>query len=269
MILLRIWGFILVTLFLFSCGQAKKEKENLDFMLLIACRNGNTKDVESLLKKGANVHYRISLSKDTPLHEASNMMYIVEDINGTLCSRKKDLSIIKLLIDNGAYIDAVNFYGKTPMMKAIDNENIKLIKFLLENGADVNFGTRSGGYPLKNAIDNSYNDIAQLLISHKAKLDNSLLYQTVIREENTEQELFDYLGSIQLLINSGADVNAIDPVTGETPLIAAVRLKRIDVARLLLKNNANKNLKNHSNLTALNIAKKNGLSEIVKILKKN
>ena len=60
--------------------------------------------------------------------------------------------------------------------------------------------------------------------------------------------------TIKLLLLSGADVNAPEKVTGDTPLHRAVGARKIPVMEMLLKFNADINAENKSKQTPLDIA---------------
>ena len=44
---------------------------------------------------------------------------------------------VKFLIEKGANINAINEYGNTPIMSAVDGQHIEIVKYLLEQGADI------------------------------------------------------------------------------------------------------------------------------------
>lgn len=53
-------------------------------------------------------------------------------------SLKGDLELVKLLLENGADVDEVNFIDSTPLNIAAQIGNLELVKLLLEKGANVN-----------------------------------------------------------------------------------------------------------------------------------
>jgi uncharacterized protein len=130
--------------------------------------------VEMLVDAGANVNVKSTVNPlVTPLvHAAGNpnplehrknvsiIKYLLDhkgDINfpsanGTTplmaAARKPDHSDgydrASLLIDRGARLDAVNDKGETALMLAADAGNEKLVKLLVEKGADVNLKNGAG-----------------------------------------------------------------------------------------------------------------------------
>lgn len=75
------------------------------------------------------------------------------------------------------------------------------------------------------------------------------------------------LGSIEILINSGAKVNAIGDL-GNTPLHQAAMLGQLTSVEILLKKGANPKIKNEFNQTALKVAELGSHSDVINILKK-
>ncbi len=88
-----------------------------------------------------------------------------------------DPAITKLLLENGAKVDAHDYQGETPLHTAVyhsypnvEEEGIKVIKLLIENGSDVNRVKKFPGKitPLDFAKDPN-GKIADLLRKHGAK----------------------------------------------------------------------------------------------------
>ena len=76
--------------------------------------------------------------EDTPLH--------------TVCSWEV-LEPVKLLIENGANVNAVGDLGCTPLFNAIIGENIEVVEFLLKAGADKDIKNSLGRTPLQYACN--------------------------------------------------------------------------------------------------------------------
>jgi len=122
--------------------------------------------------------------------------------------------IVKLLISNGADVNAKDSTGYTPLMYAIWSEKTETAKLLINNGADVNAKDSTGYTPLMYAIWSEKTEMAKLLISN------------------------------------GADVNAKDS-TGYTPLLLASCSGNLDIANLLIDMGANINVRGNDKSSPL------------------
>ena len=147
---------------------------------------------------------------------------------------EKFSKIVKLLIDNGADVNAKTENGNTALMYACENSNsVEVVKFLIDNGADVNLKNNGGMTALMSASD----------VSHEL---------------------------IELLIKSGARVNEVDD-NGKSALMYAcekhiISSSDIEVVKFLIDNGANVNLKSNDSETALMNAYIRGNKELVELL---
>ena len=57
--------------------------------------------------------------------------------------------------------------------------------------------------------------------------------------------------TVEMLIKAGADINFKSPITGDTPLITAVRSRNNEVVQCITKAGANPNLKNKIHIEIL------------------
>ena len=97
-----------------------------------ACREGHFEMVDFLIKNGANVNSKNHYSTIYPIFDA------ITSTN----NKKNYLSIIQLLIDNGADINRVDSFGNTLLYHAIEQEDIILIELLIQLGCDINHCSR-------------------------------------------------------------------------------------------------------------------------------
>jgi ribosomal protein S6 len=78
--------------------------------------------------------------------------------------------IVEVLIDNGADINQVNKHGRTPLLDAAHKGHENIVKLLIAKGADIDKADKSGRTPLLAAANNGYEDIVEVLISNKANI---------------------------------------------------------------------------------------------------
>lgn len=132
-----------------------------------------------------------------------------------------DISILKLLIEKGADIEAKDESGCTPLALAVSSGNVEAVELLIEKGANKEAKDRAGRTPLMLAA--------------------------------TDQRI----EAMMLLIGNGADIEAIDQL-GRTPLMLASTDLRIKAMMLLIKKGTNKEAKDKEGRTALALAASNG-----------
>jgi len=172
--------------------------------LFEALHNCREDDVARLLNV-SNVNAPLSDGLQ-PLHKATN------------CS----VSMVRLLIEKGADINAKNNDEETPLHRAVWQSNLDVIRLLIEKGATVNAKGNGGRIPLHEAAFKGNPEV------------------------------------VRLLIEKGATVNAKDS-EGKTPLYwAATAINGIpDIIRLLIEKGADVNAKNNNGITPLYVAKVN------------
>ena len=89
-----------------------------------------------------------------------------------LMSPAESLSLLVLLIQNGANIEAQTANGLTALHSAVILGAQKIVRMLLEYGASTNVAMVSNGRtPLLSVIHRKNRVIAGLLIKHGAKID--------------------------------------------------------------------------------------------------
>lgn len=133
----------------------------------------------------------------------------------------------------GADMMGINTRGRTPLLIAVQLNNVKFVKQIILLGGDINKSGYQECPPVCWAIKKRHNKIAKILISAGAKLNNTnhLLSIMLAVSMNTDM--------IEPLIDAGADVNLASGALDETPLISAIRNNQEDALQLLIDHNAN------------------------------
>ncbi len=138
------------------------------------------------------------------------------------------------LNDNYIIGTSLNYTKEAPLNTAILNGRLNVIKFLLENGANPNIEDTKGNTAL------------------------------IIATQRSNKEI------VQMLIESGADVNARNSYDSETALMKAVRALNIDIIKLLLNSEKiDLDLKNRRNQTARDIALSELYPKEIQVIEEN
>jgi uncharacterized protein len=122
-----------------------------------AIERGDFDDVEALVTSEPELANALFAEGSTPLHLA------------TLCNHKE---IVRLLISNGADVNAKDDNGYTPLFGAVFDyeagDRREVVQLLITRGADVNATDTDGLTPLHNAAMNGKKEIIELLLANKA-----------------------------------------------------------------------------------------------------
>ncbi len=154
-------------------------------------------------------------------------------------SQNGHIEVVKLLIASGSNSSLVDKDGFFALEIACNNGHTQVVKFLLENGADPNQG-RDGFTALHSASGYCHSEIISMLIAHGANVnanDNTYGGEEVwIPLHWAAQE--NCLDVAKILIENGADINALTNPNGLSPLDIAIMENNIAFAKLLLENGA-------------------------------
>ncbi|OLN94198.1 putative ankyrin repeat protein-like protein 4 [Colletotrichum chlorophyti] len=213
-----------------------------------ACRHDDSSIATILVGSGANLS-TADADGNTALH--------------TACMYFRTLETAKILIKEGADLEARNNKGETPIFQAIRAEpdclgetpifqaaraNPVYLNLLLDSGADVNATDREGNTVLHIACTHFYILITvRILIQNGADLE--------ARNNKGETPIFQAAPAspvyLNLLLNSGADVNATD-TEGNTMLhIACTQFHFFNEVRILIKRGADLEARNNKGETPI------------------
>lgn len=273
-----IYGNILMA----ASGSKFNNNKNIsavDLKLLESLSQNSAKIMQMIINKVDKKLINDSLDGKTPLIIAVGNSYI---------------DTAKILIENGANINAVDFEGWSALSYVVNNGDIEIAKLLLENKAkikgelllaikspiaesridmikllidnkaNINYSDDDGFTPLNIAIESGDMELTKFLITNGANV-NSLMQDGVsLIGYAIAQNNMDLL---QILIENGANVNYTGGDSwANTPLQTASRLGLDNVVRILLTRNADINAVDMNGNTALHTAALNSQLSIVKLL---
>ena len=78
--------------------------------------------------------------------------------------QNRHLAVARLLIENGAEVNAATVHGSTALMLAALSGQLKMVELLLANGSEVGAKTADGETALMLAAKNNYWDVVGKLI---------------------------------------------------------------------------------------------------------
>ena len=255
------------------------DKSPVDLTLLEKSAENSAKITQMIIDKVDKKLINDSLEGKTPLIIAVGNSYI---------------DTAKILIENGANINEVDFEGWSALSYAVNNGDIEIAKLLLENKAkikdelliaikspivessinmmkllidnkaNINYTDENGFNPLNIAIESGNMELTKFLITNGANV-NSLMQDGVsLIGYAIAQNNMDLL---QILIENGANVNYTNGDSwADTPLKTASRLGLDNVVRILLTRNADINAVDMNGNTALHTAALNSQLSVVKLL---
>ena len=273
-----VYGNILMA----ASGSKFNNNKNIsavDLKLLESLSQNSAKIMQMIIDKVDKKLINDSLEGKTPLIIAVGNSYI---------------DTAKILIENGANINAVDIEGWSALSYAVNNGDIEIAKLLLENKAkikdelliaikspivessinmmkllidnkvNINYTDEDGFNPLNIAIESRDMELTKFLITNGANV-NSLMQDGVsLIGYAIAQNNMDLL---QMLIENGANVNYTNGDSwANTPLQTASRLGLDNVVRILLTRNADINAVDMNGNTALHTAALNSQLSIVKLL---
>lgn len=205
----------------------EKDTQDGETPLMSAANNGNLEAVRLLLDKGADVNTKGKNGETALLWAAKGWL-------GTW--RKTHEPIIEYLVDKGADVNARDKDGETAF------------SLVMQHKKYANFDSKA------------VNKIGDMLLRHNADPGNFPIKDvslfSAVRENNPVL--------VQILITKGADVNKEED-DGDTPLIAASWAGYLDIVKILVERGANVNaVKQSDGATALSAASNQQIADYLK-----
>lgn len=146
-----------------------------------------------------------------------------------------NMVLLDLLLRHGASTDTRSHSGHTPLLQAIEANQLDVVRALLVAGADPNERHRDDeeSFPLSFAACKAYDDIVRLLLDHGADLESRDKYDCTAV---INVAIAGHLSTMQILLERGANRTSC-AVSGYHALLAATNGKHLEMARLLLQTN--------------------------------
>jgi ankyrin repeat protein len=214
--------------------------------IMKAIENGDSKQVESLLKSDAALVHERSVDKIFPLQWA--VAFEQEEI-------------VNILLKAGADPECRGPNGASPLLWAVDANSVPLTRLFLEKGVDQDSTDQDGNGALHFAAPFD-GELTSLLLERK------LDPQRANQAGETPLHLAARENSVQvaeMLIQAGADPNTVNKM-GQTPLHYAAEEGHLEAVEFLMGKGANPGLKDNQQATPESLASEEGFTEIIKAL---
>ncbi|XP_050190590.1 ankyrin repeat and SOCS box protein 10 [Myiozetetes cayanensis] len=214
-------------------------EQELTTPLHITASRGYTDCLRLLLLRGAAVDF--APGGKTALHEA--------------CAAAST-DCVRLLLSSGADPEAVSEDGYRPLHLCKSPDSTECVRQLLQHGASANSRTEEeNDTALHVAARHGLAEHVQLLLRHRAELEakneeGQTPLNAACAQHHQPQDMDRYYRVCQLLVESGASINAADR-DRQHPLHLACKNANAQIAELLLARGANVNVMNYGGNTAL------------------
>lgn len=197
--------------------------------------------------------------------KADNTMSLIEAVD------QQNEQQVQELLAQSTEVDIQNDKGETPLLIATHQNNVAIAKALIDAGADINKQDAIQDSPYLYAGAQGKTEILAYMLAHREP------DQTVVNRYGGNALIpaaeKGHLENVKQLLEDGrADINHQNNF-GYTALIEAVALTDgsplyQDIVAELLKHDANTELRDNNDKTALDYAKEKGYTEIEAMLKK-
>ncbi len=233
-------------------------------LLSLAMAQGSPELVRLLLENGADANIKPAdeepvLIKAVCQYNNANVLYDHITGNPLPFYVMHCYEIVRLLLENGANVNAADKFGRTALYEAASPEMIRL---LLRYGADVNLKKKDGTSILK---DQHFFELTKMLIEAGADIrdfehqDSTPLIRAAILNDVVTAEK---ISNVDDLINK-------KDADGWSPLMFASALDNENMVKYLISKNADDNCSTKGGYTSLKLAVSTGSCKIVKLLLEN
>jgi len=183
-----------------------------------ACNNNDEENVIRLIKQGHDIN----------LPEEYIPLLI-------LVTKKNNLTILRILINNGIDIESKDIYGRTALHYASLINKLGIINELLLFGASVDIKDPDGNTALIFAAKHGYENIIKILLNHGANVNASNnANETVLMNAFVYISHKNSTNIFRLLLEHGADINGKTYNTNS--LYSAISSNNLDIVKELLDN---------------------------------
>ncbi len=227
-----------------ACLKAAEAARALELDMDARIAGGDEKAVHAALAKGVSPNARSAAYAGYVLHHAMSLGHV---------------GIVRALIKAGANVNAISPENRlSALHMASGKGQVELIRMLLAAGADPMLQSANGSYPLHDAIWNRHEEAVRALLPAYANIN----FTPKGGPHGTPLGMAIHYGRTNILrafLEAGFNPNDAR-LTGEPPLILAVRCGHVDCVKLLLEGGADRQMRDARGKTAVDYAPENLVS---------
>ncbi|KAM6968098.1 uncharacterized protein bcl3 [Aplochiton taeniatus] len=182
------------------------------------------------------------------------------------------LRLIDLLVLAKKDLDIYNNLRQTPLHLAVITDQASLVGALLSAAADPAALDRNGQTAVHLCCEHDQRNCLSVVLSHPPSSSSSPCLEIRNYEGLTPLHLAVQGGRkclVRMLLDAGADINAMDVKSGQRPLTHAVESNNTEMVHFLIENGCNVNGQSYSGNTALHSACGRGQVDTVRLLLRN
>jgi ankyrin repeat domain-containing protein 50 len=173
-----------------------------------------------------------------------------------------DNTMVLLLLEKGADIEAKTHDGRTALRRAAENGHEAAVRILLERRADVDAKNEFGWTVLHRAAENGHEATVRVLLEHWADVDAKAAFRWTALHRAAEN---GHEATVRVLLEHRADINVKDE-SGGTALHRAAENGHETTMRVLLEYRADVDARDEYGGTALHRAAENGHEATMRVL---
>ena len=237
-----------------SSNRSHMKRQELDLRIAKAINNNETEKLRNLiLDEAANPSdYLFHASESNKIECTLELIRLGADVNVKreapprnilridvyptilhIAIKKREIDLIKVLIQHGACVDPITGSNVCPLLRAAGQGDLDIVKLLIQNGADVNLKGIGGRTPLHGVIEFHPTNCIEIM---------------------------------EILLKNGASVNALDN-NNCSPLHHAAKIGNVKIARFLVENGCNVHITSKMEGQAIHVAASGDARNYVDVVK--
>lgn len=261
-------GYFDLVKFLVTQGAKLEAKDQQGRTPLFIAIKNTFENVITELKSGEDNEKKYFIVADFLSSQGADID--CQDINGEspllYATRFWSFASMTYLIGKGADVNIANEKGMTPIIVAVNDNNLEKVKLLVDCGTvDVNKKESLGRPPLWFSTKHTDMACAKLLIDHGADINDRLSSGSTLLMDVIQRGHFDFA---DLLMEKGAGVNGVNK-EGETALIIAAGKNNLTIIENLINRGADITAQDIDGIDPFFAAQREGNQNIIDYLEKN